>query len=144
MLSGIYPATPRGSESLHDRPIGERGPQLSDREAALLETLPAQERESRLATHSELRAAILAMAERHDHSLMLEATDFGFTAVVAGELRVVAHTRGTGEQTFYCQVEADALLRQLAEEIARTCGPQLLLPVGGDSDGVLVLAGPQS
>ena len=131
MLSGIYP-------------VGDKGPQLSDREAALLDTLSAQERASRLATHAELRAAIVAMAERHDHSLMLEATDFGFTAMLAGELRVVAHTRGTGEQTFYCQVENDALLRQLAEEIARVCGPQLMLPVSGDSDGVLVLARPQS
>ncbi|HEY5920209.1 MAG TPA: hypothetical protein VIV11_01005 [Kofleriaceae bacterium] len=131
MLSGIYP-------------VGSKGPQLSDREAAALDALPQEARTSRLASHSELRAAILAMAERHDHALMLEVTDFGFTAMVAGSLRVVAHTRGTGEQTFYCQVENDALLRELAEEIARTCGPQLLLPVSGDSDGVLVVARPQS
>ena len=131
MLSGIYP-------------IGEKGPQLSDREVAMLDALPAQARTSRLATHAELRAAIMAMAERHDYSLMLEATDFGFTAVVAGELRVVAHERGSGEQTFYCQVEGDQLLRELGEEIARKCGPQLLLPVGGDSDGTLVVARPQS
>ena len=131
MLSGIYP-------------IGDKGPQLSDREVALLDALPQEARTSRLATHTELRAAIVAMAERHDLSLMLEATDFGFTAVVGAQLRVVAHTRGTGEQTFYCQVEADELLRQLAEEIARMCGPQLLLPVSGDSDGVLVLPRPQS
>jgi hypothetical protein len=80
------------------------------------------------------------MAERHDYSLMLEATEFGFTATVAGELRVVAHTRGNGEETFYCQVDGETLLRQLGEEIARTCGPQLLLPVSGDTDGVLVVA----
>ncbi|HEY5949942.1 MAG TPA: hypothetical protein VIV40_30820, partial [Kofleriaceae bacterium] len=137
---GIYPATPHGSESLHYRPISERGPLLSDHEAALLATLSQEARSSRLATHAELRAALLAMAERHDYALMLEITDFGFTATVAKQLRVVAHTRGTGEETFYCQVEDDALLRELGEEIARVCGPQLLLPVSGDSDGVLVVA----
>jgi hypothetical protein len=127
MLSGIYP-------------IGERGPQLSDHEASILATLPAQARESRLATHAELRAALIAMAERHDYSMMLEVTEFGFTATVAKQLRVVAHVRGTGEETFYCQGEDAGLLRELGEEIARTCGPQLLLPVGGESDGVLVVA----
>jgi hypothetical protein len=127
MLSGIYP-------------ISDKGPQLSDYEASILATLPAQARTSRLATHAELRAALVAMAERHDYAMMLEVTDFGFTATVAKELRVVAHVRGTGEETFYCQVEDDALLRELGEEIARTCGPQLLLPVGGESDGVLVVA----
>jgi hypothetical protein len=127
MLSGIYP-------------VGHRGPQLSDHEAAILATLPAHSRSSRLANHAELRAAIVAMAERHDHSLVLEATDFGFTAMIGRELRVVAHVRGNGEETFYCQVNDDALLRQLGEEIARQCGPQLLLPVGGDSEGVLVVA----
>jgi hypothetical protein len=127
MLSGIYP-------------IGDKGPQLSDRESALLATLPAQQRTSRLASHAELRDALVAMAERHDYSMLLEVTEFGFTATVAKDLRVVAHTRGSGDETFYCQVEDDALLRELGEEIARTCGPQLLLPVGGESDGVLVVA----
>jgi hypothetical protein len=127
MLSGIYP-------------VGHRGPQLSDHEAAILATLPAQARTGRLATHEELRAAILAMVERHDYTLVLEATDFGFTAVVARELRVVAHVRGNGEETFYCQGESEELLRQLGVEIARECGPQLLLPVGGESEGVLVVA----
>lgn len=140
MLSGIYPATAHGSQSLHDRPIGDKGPQLSDHEAAILATLPVQARASRLATHAELRAAIIAMAERHDHSLMLEVTDFGFTATIAKQLRVVAHVRGSGDETFYCQVEDAELLRQLGEEIARACGPQLLLPVGGESEGVLVVA----
>jgi hypothetical protein len=140
MLSGIYPATPHGSASLHDRPLSDKGPQLSEHEAALLATLPANARTSRLATHAELRAALVAMAERGDHDLTLEVTDFGFTATVASLLRVVAHVRGTGEETFYCQCEHDALLRELGEEIARTCGPQLLLPVSGDSDGVLVVA----
>jgi hypothetical protein len=131
MLSGIYP-------------VGDKGPQLSDREMAMLDALPVQARTSRLATHAELRNALMAMAERHDHDLLLEATEFGFTATVARELRVVAHTRGNGEETFYCQVEGDTLLRELGEEIARTCGPQLLLPVSGDSDGVLVVARLQS
>jgi hypothetical protein len=134
MLSGIYPATPHGTD------LRDKVPQLSDRESAILATLPAQARVSRLATHAELRAALVAMAERHDYSMMLEVTEFGFTATVAKELRVVAHVRGTGEETFYCQVEDDALLRELAEEIARTCGPQLMLPVSGESDGVLVVA----
>jgi hypothetical protein len=127
MLSGIYPIT-------------DKGPQLSDHEAAILATLPAQARTSRLASHAELRAALIAMAERHDYSMMLEVTDFGFTATVANQLRVVAHVRGSGEETFYCQGEDAALLRELGEEIARTCGPQLLLPVSGESDGVLVVA----
>jgi hypothetical protein len=126
MLSGIYP-------------INEKGPHLSDREAAILATLPAQARASRFATHAELRAALVAMAERHDHELTLEVTDFGFTATVAKALRVVAHVRGSGDETFYCQGESDDLLRELGEEIARVCGPQLLLPVGGESEGVLVV-----
>ena len=127
MLSGIYP-------------VGHNGPQLSDHELAVLATLPAQARTSRLATHAELRAALVAMAERGDHELKLEVTEFGFTAVVARALRVVAHVRGSGEETFYCQGENAELLRQLGEEIARVCGPQLLLPVSGDSEGVLVVA----
>jgi hypothetical protein len=127
MLSGIYP-------------VGHRGPQLSDHESAILATLPAQARTSRLATHEELRAAIVAMVERNEYTLVLEATDFGFTAVVARDLRVIAHVRGNGEETFYCQVESEELLRQLGEEIARVCGPQLLLPVGGESEGVVIVA----
>ncbi len=126
MLSGIYP-------------ISGKGPQLSDHEMAVLATLPAQARTSRLATHAELRAAIVAMAERGDHDLRLEVTEFGFTAVIARGLRVVAHVRGSGDETFYCQGDSDELLRQLGEEIARVCGPQLLLPVSGDSEGVLVV-----
>jgi hypothetical protein len=127
MLSGIYP-------------VGARGPQLSDQEAALLATLPASARSSRLATHVELKKAIVAMAERHDYTLQLDITEFGFTAVIAKALRVVAHTRGSGDETFYCQGESEELLRQLGEEIARECGPQLVLPVGGESEGVLVVA----
>ena len=127
MLSGIYP-------------VGHNGPQLSDFEAAILATLPAEARASRLATHAELRAALVSMAERHDYELSLEVTDFGFTATVGKALRVVAHVRGSGDETFYCQGESAELLRQLGEEIASQCGPQLLLPVGGESDGVLVVA----
>ena len=127
MLSGIYP-------------VGTRGPLLSDHEAAVLATLPASARSSRLATHEELKKAIVAMAERHDYTLALEVTEFGFTAVIAKALRVVAHTRGSGDETFYCQGESADLLRQLGEEIARECGPQLVLPVGGESEGVLVVA----
>jgi hypothetical protein len=140
MLSGIYPATPHRSGALHDRPVGDRGPLLSDTEVAMLASLPDQARQSRLATHAELRAALIAMAERHDYDLKLEIAEFGFIAVVAKSLRVVAHVRGTGEETFYCQVQNEVLLRQLGEEIASVCGPQLLLPVSGDSDGVLVVA----
>ena len=125
-LSGIYP-------------VGDKGPQLSDAESALLASLPEQAQTSRGASHAELRAAILAMAERNDHELTLEITSTGFTAVIGGELRVIANQRGTGEETFYCQGESAALLRLLAEEVARVCGPQLLLPVDGD-DGVLVVA----
>lgn len=120
-------------------PIGERGPQLSDAETALVASLPDQARTSRPATHDELRTAIMQMAERHDYTLIVEMNDTGFVAVVEGTLRVIANQRGSGEETFYCQGESDALLRQLAEEIARACGPQLLLPVDGD-DGVLVVA----
>ena len=127
MLSGIYP-------------INDKGPNLSDHEAAILATLPAQARTSRLATHAELRAALVAMAERHDYALVIEVTDFGFTATVAKQLRVVAHVRGTGDETFYCQGDNEELLRQLGVEIARVCGPQLVLPVGGETEGVLVVA----
>ena len=121
-------------------PVGGNGPQLSDREAALLASLPDQARESKLATHAELRAALVAMAERHDYDLKIEISELGFDAVVAKALRVVANKRGTGEETFYCQGESAELLRQLAEEIARVCGPQLLLPVDSDEDGELVVA----
>lgn len=127
MLSGIYP-------------LADKGPNLSDREAAILATLPAQARASRLATHAELRAALVAMAERHDYPLVIEATQFGFTATIARALRVVAHVRGGGEETFYCQGDSEDLLRQLGELIARACGPQLVLPVGGDAEGVVVVA----
>ena len=120
-------------------PVGERGPQLSETESALLASLPDQARTSRPATHAELRTAIMQMAERQDYTLVIEMTETGFVAVVEGSLRVIANQRGTGEETFYCQGESDPLLRQLAEEIARACGPQLLLPVDGD-DGVLVVA----
>ena len=120
-------------------PVGERGPQLSETESALLASLPDQARTSRPATHAELRTAIMQMAERQDYTLVIEMTETGFVAVVEGTLRVIANQRGTGKETFYCQGESDALLRQLAEEIARACGPQLLLPVDGD-DGVLVVA----
>ena len=138
-VAGIYPASQLGSGSLHDRPVGARGPQLSDREVALLAELPDQARESKLATHAELRTALIAMAERHDHDLKIEISELGFTAKV-GTLRVVANKRGTGEETFYCQGDSAELLRQLAEEIARVCGPQLLLPVDSDEDGVLIVA----
>ena len=126
-VAGIYPAS-------------GNGPQLSDREAALLAELPDQARASKLATHAELRTALIAMAERHDYDLKIEISELGFDAVVASALRVVANKRGTGEETFYCQGESAELLRQLAEEIARVCGPQLLLPVDSDEDGVLVVA----
>ncbi len=120
-------------------PINGSGPQLSDREAALLETLDDNAKASRQASHAELSVAVTAIAKRHDLDLDLEVTDTGFTAVVARDLRVVANKRGTGEETFYCQASNDDLLRMLAEEIARQCGPQILLPSTGD-DGVLVIA----
>ncbi len=120
-------------------PINGNGPQLSDREAALLDSLPDTARASRPASHADLTAAVVAVAKRNDLALDLDATDTGFTAVIASDLRVVANKRGTGEETFYCQADNDDLLRMLAEEIARTCGPQILLPSGGD-EGVLVIA----
>jgi hypothetical protein len=120
-------------------PVGGKGLQLSDREVAMLETLPAQAQMSRLATHAELHAAIVALASRMSYTLELEMVGTGFMATVARDLRVVANVRGTGEETFYCQATDPELLRQLAEEIARGCGPQLLLPSNGD-DGTLVIA----
>jgi hypothetical protein len=121
-------------------PVGDRGPQLSDREAALLASLPDLARRSRPATHAELHAAVVALAHGRGYSLELELAGTGFVATIAGELRVVASVRGGGSETFYCQTSNQTLLRELAEQIARTCGPQLLLPAGGDSDGTLVVA----
>ena len=116
------------------------GPQLSEREIALLESLPDAAKLSRPATHHELRIAIVELAKRHGYVVEVEeSSDDGFIATIARDLRVVAHVRGNGDQTFYCQAESDTLLRQLAEEIARVCGPQLVLPSTGD-DAVLVIA----
>jgi len=128
-VAGIYPASPSASGSI---------PLLSDREAELLETLPETARISRPATHAELHAAVVAMAERHNYSLELEVAGTGFTAVVANKLRVVANVRGTGDETFYCQYDDESLSRQLAQELARRCGPQIVLPSTGE-DGMLVL-----
>jgi hypothetical protein len=128
-VAGIYPASPSASGSI---------PQLSDLEAAQLESLPETARMSRPATHAELHAAVVAMAERHNYSLELEVVGTGFTAVVANNLRVVANVRGTGDETFYCQYDDESLSRQLAQELARRCGPQIVLPSTGE-DGVLVL-----
>lgn len=115
------------------------GPQLSDREAHLLASLPETAKQSRPATHADLQRAIVAVADRNNYALDIDATETGFTAVVKGDLKVVANKRGSGEETFYCQATNDDLLRMLAEEIARTCGPQIVLPSGGD-EGVLVIA----
>ena len=125
-ISGIYP-------------IGSNGPQLSEYETHLLASLPETAKQSRPATHAELSAAVVAVAKRNDLALDLDATETGFTAVIAHDLRVVANKRGSGEETFYCQATNDDLLRMLAEEIARTCGPQIVLPSGGD-EGMLVIA----
>jgi hypothetical protein len=120
-------------------PINGNGPQLSDREAALLDSLPDTARQSRQASHADLSVAVVAIAKRNDLALDLDATDTGFTAVLASDLRVVANKRGTGEETFYCQASNEDLLTMLAEELARMCGPQIVLPSGGD-EGVLVIA----
>lgn len=120
-------------------PINGNGPQLSDREVALLDALPETAKQSRPATHADLHVAIVELAKRNDYALDLDVLDTGFTAVIAQDLRVVANKRGTGEETFYCQATNDDLLRMLAEEIAKACGPQLVLPSGGD-EGVLVIA----
>jgi hypothetical protein len=115
------------------------GPQLSDAEAATLESLPETAKQSRPATHRDLELAIVAVAQRHGFAFDLQVTDTGFTAVVEHDLRVVANKRGSGEETFYCQATNADLLRMLAEELARACGPQIVLPSGGD-EGVLVIA----
>jgi hypothetical protein len=120
-------------------PINGNGPQLSDREAALLDSLSDAARQSRQASHADLSVAVVAVAKRNDFALDLDTTDTGFTAVIASDLRVVANKRGTGEETFYCQASNEDLLTMLAEEIARMCGPQIVLPSGGD-EGVLVIA----
>lgn len=118
-------------------PVGATGLKLSDSEAALLETLPTLP--SRPATHAELHAAIVGLAQRKSYTLELEMVGSGFMAVIGRDLRVVANVRGRDEETFYCQAARSELLRELAEEIARTCGPQIVLPSNGD-DGILVVA----
>lgn len=138
MNAGIYPARPNKSGSLHSGSIAN-GPQLSDREMALLDELPETAKTSRPATHRDLEMAVVALAQRQNSAFDIDVTDTGFTAVIARDLKVVANKRGTGEETFYCQATNDDLLRMLAEEIARTCGPQIVLPSGGD-EGVLVIA----
>lgn len=138
-ISGIYPACPSKSGTLHSGPVGSTGPQLSEHETHLLSSLPETAQQSRPASHAELSAAVVAVAKAHDLALDLDATDTGFTAVIARDLRVVANKRGSGEETFYCQATNEDLLRMLAEEIARTCGPQIVLPSGGD-EGMLVIA----
>ena len=132
-VAGIYPA----SRAISPSTSGSI-PQLSDDEAALIESLPETARMSRPATHAELHAAVIAMAERHNYSLELEVVGTGFTAVIAHKLRVVANVRGTGDETFYCQYDDETLSRQLAQELARRCGPQIVLPSTGE-DGVLIL-----
>ena len=132
-VAGIYPVN-RAMVASYSGSI----PQLTDREAAQLEELPEIARASRPASHAELHAAVVAMAERHNYSLELEVVGTGFTAVVANKLRVVANVRGTGDETFYCQYDDESLSRQLAQELARRCGPQIVLPSTGE-DGVLVL-----
>lgn len=114
------------------------GPQLSEREAALLDSLPETAKASRPATHADLHRALVAVAERHAYMLDVDVTDTGFTAVVDGELKVIANKRGSGEETFYCQASGDDLLRMLAQELAKACGPQLVLPSGAD-EALLVL-----
>ena len=128
-VAGIYPASPTASGSM---------PQLSEREAEMLEALPETARAARPVTHAELHAAVVAMAERYNYSLELEVVGTGFTAVIAKSLRVVANVRGTGDETFYCQYDDESLSRQLAQELARRCGPQIVLPSTGE-DGVLIL-----
>lgn len=115
------------------------GPQLSENESALLDTLPESAKQSRPATHADLEKALVAVAQRKSAAFDIDVTDTGFTAVIAPGLKVVANKRGTGEETFYCQATNDDLLRMLAEEIARTCGPQLVVPSGAD-EAVLVIA----
>lgn len=138
MNAGIYPARPSKSASLHSGSIAN-GPQLSEHEAALLDALPETAKQSRPATHADLQIAIGELAKRKNYSLDVDMLETGFTAVIADDLRVVANKRGSGEETFYCQATNDDLLRMLAEEIARVCGPQLVLPSGAD-EAVLVIA----
>ena len=123
-VTGIYPAN---------------RPQLSESEIALLSSLPESAQASRKATHAELHAAIVSLAQRNGYTLELEVVGTGFMAVIARDLRVVANVRGGGEETFYCESQRGDLLRQLAEEIARSCGPQIVLPSNGD-EGTLVIA----
>lgn len=125
MNAGIY--------SIHN------GPQLSDAEMALLEALPEAAKQSRSATHADLEKAIVAVAARNQYALDFDVVSTGFTAIVAHDLKIVANKRGSGEETFYCQATNEDLLRMLAEELARACGPQIVLPTGGD-EGVLVIA----
>lgn len=138
MNAGIYPARSSKSTSLHSGSIAN-GPQLSERETALLDALPESAKQSRPATHADLEKAVVALAQRKSAALDIDVTDTGFTAVIARDLKVVANKRGSGEETFYCQATDDDLLRMLAEEIARTCGPQLVVPSGAD-EAVLVIA----
>lgn len=123
-VTGIYPAN---------------RPQLSDDEAALLSSLPEAAQASRKATHAELHEAIVSLAQGNGYTLELEVIGTGFMAVIARDLRVVANVRGGGEETFYCESQRGDLLRQLAEQIARSCGPQIVLPSNGD-EGTLVIA----
>lgn len=135
-VAGIYPVN-RAMVASYSGSI----PQLTDREAAQLEELPEIARASRPASHAELHAAVVAMAERHNYSLELEVVGTGFTAIIGPKdrsLRVVANVRGSGDETFYCQYDDESLSRQLAQELARRCGPQIVLPSTGE-DGVLVL-----
>ena len=115
------------------------GPQLSDKEAALLDSLPETAKASRPATHADLKRAIVAVAEATGGELDVDMTETGFTASVKGDLKVVANKRGSGEETFYCQATSDDLLRMLAQELARSCGPQLVVPAAAD-EAVLVIA----
>jgi hypothetical protein len=117
-------------------PVGASGLRLSDDEAALVATLSSK---SRPATHAELHAAIVGLARHKSYTLELEMVGTGFMAVIARDLRVVANVRGRDEETFYCQAASSDMLRELAQEIARTCGPQIVLPSNGD-DGILVVA----
>jgi hypothetical protein len=115
------------------------GPQLSEHEVALLDALPETAKQSRPATHADLEKAVIALAQRQNTAFDIDVTATGFTAMISDDLKIVANKRGTGEETFYCQATRADLLRMLAEEIAKVCGPQIVLPSGGD-EGVLVIA----
>ena len=80
--SGIYPACASKSRPLHSGPISGNGPQLSDREVALLDALPETAKQSRPATHADLHGAIVELAKRNDYALDLDVLDTGFTAVI--------------------------------------------------------------